>query len=928
MKLKETLKRGHLFLQNVNPKNEKLFIRLKTGRIISVDNSVPSNKVRILVLFLILVFINIKIHAQVAINTDNSYADGSAMLHIKSTSKGVLISRMTTAQRIAISSPADGLMVYDTSSKSFWYYNSSSSSWKELFVVNTDGINELSDGENDGSSVFLGSDCGTSDNGANSNVGVGNDALKNVFEGTGNASLGFAAGKAITNGNHNTAIGFGTMYEIATSSNNTAVGYYAGRGSTGHNYTGCVFLGHQAGYYNTSDNKLFIDNSNTSTPLIGGDFAANTVTINGSIKITGGNPGPNKVLTSDLHGFASWTTPSSGGGATEIDDLSDAKAPVGHASYFIGGGGANESGSDNRNTSLGWNSLQNVTTGKKNVAIGHDALHENTTGQRNVAIGVSSGNNSYSGCIYIGYEAGKGNNANNKLFIDNSLTSSPLIGGDFGTNQVDINGTIRITGGNPGNGKILTSNATGTASWQTPANININGLSDGKYDGSSVFLGNTCGNTDNGSNSNAGVGKEAMSVNTSGQNNCAFGYRSLYNNSSASYNVAIGSQSLLYNRTGSNNTALGYKAGYGVSGITAVSGCVYIGKEAGSGNTTNNKLFIDNSNTASPLIGGSFSSNRVDINGTIKITGGSPGADKVLTSDANGLASWNTMEINDLSDATRTGTKFFMGKEAGLNNTGSYNTGIGYEALKANTNGDHNTAFGFKALDVNTVGIYNTAVGLNSLGANTGGDYNTVVGADALAGNVNGNYNTAVGYKAYYTGSYTNSTAIGYNTAVSASNHVYLGNSSTIEVWGAPYHETSDRRVKTKVHEGVPGLEFISKLRPVMYNFDTKKKNELLGIPTDTNITNNSRMDSIVFTGFIAQEVEKAALDCNYDFSAVHTPGNNKDLYGLSYSTFVVPLVKAVQEQQQLIDELRAQNQALLTSMNKLEAKIDNMATK
>lgn len=51
---------------------------------------------------------------QVAINSDGSAADGSAMLDITSTSKGVLIPRMTETQRDAISSPATGLMIYQT----------------------------------------------------------------------------------------------------------------------------------------------------------------------------------------------------------------------------------------------------------------------------------------------------------------------------------------------------------------------------------------------------------------------------------------------------------------------------------------------------------------------------------------------------------------------------------------------------------------------------------------------------------------------------------------------------------------------------------------------------------------------------------------------------------------------------------------------
>jgi hypothetical protein len=62
------------------------------------------------------------VYAQVAINTDASLPDSSAMLDIKSTTKGLLIPRMTSVQRTSIVSPADGLMVYDINSKSLWVY--------------------------------------------------------------------------------------------------------------------------------------------------------------------------------------------------------------------------------------------------------------------------------------------------------------------------------------------------------------------------------------------------------------------------------------------------------------------------------------------------------------------------------------------------------------------------------------------------------------------------------------------------------------------------------------------------------------------------------------------------------------------------------------------------------------------------------------
>jgi len=65
----------------------------------------------------------------VAINNNGAVADNSAMLDVSSTTKGILAPRMTTAQRTAIASPANGLFVFDTDTKTFWYF---STSWKEI----------------------------------------------------------------------------------------------------------------------------------------------------------------------------------------------------------------------------------------------------------------------------------------------------------------------------------------------------------------------------------------------------------------------------------------------------------------------------------------------------------------------------------------------------------------------------------------------------------------------------------------------------------------------------------------------------------------------------------------------------------------------------------------------------------------------------
>ncbi|MFV8368445.1 hypothetical protein [Flavobacterium sp. LB2R40] len=67
---------------------------------------------------------------QVGIGTTAPHA--SSILDVSSTTQGMLTPRMTTAERIAIVSPADGLMVYDTTLKSFYHFNSTLSLWNVL----------------------------------------------------------------------------------------------------------------------------------------------------------------------------------------------------------------------------------------------------------------------------------------------------------------------------------------------------------------------------------------------------------------------------------------------------------------------------------------------------------------------------------------------------------------------------------------------------------------------------------------------------------------------------------------------------------------------------------------------------------------------------------------------------------------------------
>jgi hypothetical protein len=261
-----------------------------------------------------------------------------------------------------------------------------------------------------------------------------------------------------------------------------------------------------------------------------------------------------------------------------------------------------------------------------------------------------------------------------------------------------------------------------------------------------------------------------------------------------------------------------------------------------------------------------------------------------------------------------------LGSMALFKNAGSFNSAIGFKALFKNTEGNDNTALGVEALFENTQGSRNTAVGMKAM-QSTSGERNTAVGYAALSWYGEGNYNTAVGYAAFQGYSHlTNATAIGAGAQVYNSNEVRIGNVSVTKIGGqVNWTAASDGRFKTDIREDVPGLEFIQQLRPVTYrvNHDViVAKNASAGVDASA-----IPKDLTVHTGFIAQEVEAAARKVNFDFSGVSRPERPEEWYSLRYAEFVVPLVKAVQEQQTLIDSQRQLIEALTQRVQALEGK-------
>ena len=81
-------------------------------------------------------------------------------------------------------------------------------------------------------------------------------------------------------------------------------------------------------------------------------------------------------------------------------------------------------------------------------------------------------------------------------------------------------------------------------------------------------------------------------------------------------------------------------------------------------------------------------------------------------------------------------------------------------------------------------------------------------------------------------------------------------------------------------------------------------------------------VEKIKYSGFLAQEVEQAAKSVNYDFSGYAAPKNQWGFYTLSYEQFVVPLVKAVQEQQVIIINQQKQIDLLEKRLAVLESKL------
>jgi hypothetical protein len=280
--------------------------------------------------------LGIPVVAQIGINTLTP--NTSSMLDIVSDSRGVLLPRMTKTKRDQITQATDGLVVYCTDctpASGFYVYQNSK--WERVGqIISSDGLfTGASDAvvpsqkavaayvsNNKGLLLTNSSNKNVHGNtnnlvshhlSAKFNTATGYSALMNVYTGDWNTAIGYESGLnltsgasnlfagessaiATTTGGENVAVGALSLKENVNGSGNVALGYRAGYKNKGHsnvyvgrnagyNSTGYsnIYIGDRAGFYDNSiagTERLFIENSSSTSPLIGGDFKTDQVGIN------------------------------------------------------------------------------------------------------------------------------------------------------------------------------------------------------------------------------------------------------------------------------------------------------------------------------------------------------------------------------------------------------------------------------------------------------------------------------------------------------------------------------------------------------------------------------------------------------------------------------------------------------------------------
>ena len=367
--------------------------------------------------------------------------------------------------------------------------------------------------------------------------------------------------------------------------------------------------------------------------------------------------------------------------------------------------------------------------------------------------------------------------------------------------------------------------------------------------------------------------------NTTSVGTVAIGFNALRNNVATpggGGNTAIGYRALIANTTGIYNTAVGNNSiSANTTGIlnTAVGDIALANNTTGSENTALGQGAMQQC---------TIGSNNVAVGAGVMQAGPVGG----YSATDNVVVGTNAMYA--VSTASKNVVIGSFSMNQGLFITGSRNVALGYQSMFNNNSGNDNVAIGNSALLNNTTGFNNIAIG-------------------SLSGTS--------------TNALTNTIAIGYGVSISTSNLVRIGNTNNTNIGGyGAWQNLSDSRIKNDIKNNVPGLEFITKLVPVTYHIDQEKLNKLIG--STLPITNK---DNELHSGFLAQDVEATAKAIGYQFDGVQSAGG---VYSIGYAQFVVPLVKAVQEQQAQIKTLEEQNNRLKILLENISKRLEAVEKK
>ncbi len=536
----------------------------------------------ILLLLILVSFVTSKSAAQsLAINTDGSTANTSAILDVKSTAKGLLVPRMSKAERNAIVAPATGLLIFQNApdSTGFYYYDGSKWNWMASLNGNADTLAWKRNG-NAGTNPSV-NFIGTVDNQPIS-LRQDNKWLGNLNATMNNYAVGAGAGENNTTGMNNVVVGDSAGNASTAASNNVLIGTNAGINNLGSWTTmigidvgrsnqvhGSVFIGSAAGMRNTTGGtNTFVgdnagrDNTTGSGNTFMGRFTGSLSNGNdnsflGNSAGLNNTTGNKNVFVGSQAGMGNTTGGNNialGVVALRFNSANSNLIAIGDSALYFNAGGASNTAIGSRalyansfgfyNTAIGFRALNSNSTGMANtalgnlaafsntlsywqVAIGDSALYSNTGSAHNAntAIGAHAGayNPGSSGCIYMGFRSGY--------------------------NSID------------GIGNIFVGSYAGQYSNDAAYNIGIGDQTlrnlTGYYN---IAIGSGAMQQSRSSYSNTAVGLSAMANDTSGTYNTAFGQSVLQNSTNSSLNTALGHQAMLSHKTGNYNTATGYNA--------------------------------------------------------------------------------------------------------------------------------------------------------------------------------------------------------------------------------------------------------------------------------------------------------------------------------------------------------------------------------